>query len=230
MTFFGVALLTAIATVVLGVFAVVTAWYARNAFREQSREVAAIEQQVKDGQEVTRQQAELLKVQTGQLEVLRAQLDDQRKASVAQAEVLKLQAEELRESLKERERQAELARGYQARRVFITEESFGGRSSGQGAGQVSDIGTRSPSVKATAHNTSDQPIYDVEFRWHLGSAGHGDPNPEPIGMLLPGGTNVRTRDFPPGTNLQVSGAVLRFRDAAGTTWMRRPDGGLTEQR
>ena len=65
MTFFGAALITAIATVVLAVFAVVTAWYARKAFREQSREVAAIEQQVNDEQEVTRQQAELLKVQIG---------------------------------------------------------------------------------------------------------------------------------------------------------------------
>ena len=32
---FGLALLTAIGTVVLAVFAVVTAWYARKAFREQ---------------------------------------------------------------------------------------------------------------------------------------------------------------------------------------------------
>ena len=41
------ALLRAIGTSVLAAFAVVTAWYARKAFREQSREVAAIEQQVK---------------------------------------------------------------------------------------------------------------------------------------------------------------------------------------
>jgi hypothetical protein len=48
MTFFGMALITAIATVVLAVFAVFTAVYARKAFREQSREVAAIEQQLED--------------------------------------------------------------------------------------------------------------------------------------------------------------------------------------
>lgn len=46
MTFFGATLLTAIATVVLAVFAIVTAWYARRAFLKQSQEVAAIEQQV----------------------------------------------------------------------------------------------------------------------------------------------------------------------------------------
>ena len=127
MTFFGMALLTAIATVILAVFAVVTAWYARKAFREQSREVAAIEQQVKDEQEVTRQQAELLKVQTGQLEVLRAQFDDQRKASAKQAEVLELQAAELHESLDERKREAEQQRRAQASLVFIAEEPFPGR-------------------------------------------------------------------------------------------------------
>jgi len=46
---------------------------------------------------------------------------------------------------------------------------------------------------------------------------------------MPGGESVRTRDFPLDTNMAVSGAVLRFRDAAGTTWMRRLDGGLVEQ-
>lgn len=229
MTFFGATLITAIATVVLAVFAIVTARYARKAFREQSREVAAIEQQVKDGQDVARQQAELLKVQSEQLELQRRQLEDQQATNAEQAKVLRLQAAELQESLDERKRQAELARGYQARRVFLTEEPFGGRSSGQGSGQIRGIGTRPPSVTAAAHNTSDQPVYDAEFRWHLGSAGHGDPNPEPIGTLLPGDTHASTRDFPPGTNLHASGAVLTFRDAAGTMWMRRPDGGLTEQ-
>jgi hypothetical protein len=78
-------------------------------------------------------------------------------------------------------------------------------------------------------NTSDRPIYEAELRWHRGSASHGDPNPEPLGTIMPGSSTDRSRDFPPGTNMAVSGAVLRFRDAAGITWMRRPDGGLTEQ-
>ena len=41
--------LTAIATAVLAVFAIITAWYARRAFLKQSQEVRAIEQQVSDG-------------------------------------------------------------------------------------------------------------------------------------------------------------------------------------
>jgi hypothetical protein len=222
-------MLTGIGTAALAVGAIVTAVLAYLAFRKQAREVRAIESQVADGQELTRQQAELIKIQTGQLEALRSQLEEQRKASAAQAEVLQLQAEELQESLKERKRQAELARGYQARRVFLTKEPFGGRTSGRSAGDIRGIGAKLPSVTATAYNTSDQPIYDAEFRWHLGSAAYGDPNPELIGTLLPGAEHSSAREFPPGANLEASGAVLCFRDAAGAEWMRRPDGGLTEQ-
>lgn len=39
MTFFGMALITATATAVLAMFAIVTAWYAHKAFRKQSQEV-----------------------------------------------------------------------------------------------------------------------------------------------------------------------------------------------
>ena len=53
--------ITAIATAVLAVFAIVTAWYARRAFLKQSQEVSAIERQVKDQEKLTSQQAELLK-------------------------------------------------------------------------------------------------------------------------------------------------------------------------
>lgn len=69
--------ITAIATAVLAVFAIVTAFYARQAFRKQSQEVSAIERQVTDQQELTRQQAELLQVQSSQLDLQRQQLDDQ---------------------------------------------------------------------------------------------------------------------------------------------------------
>jgi hypothetical protein len=222
-TFFGMALLTAIGTVVLAVFAVVTAWYARKVFREQSREVAAIEQQVKDGEEVTRQQAELFKVQSGQLELQRQQLEDQRAASVRQAEVLDLEAAELRESLGERKREADRRHGDQASRVFIQEvvgPSYAATEEGGSPGQT---------ISAVAVNTSDQPVYDAENRWRRGSEGYGEPNPGPLGTILPDSRGERRRGFPAGTNMEVSGAVLSFRDAAGTVWMRRPDGGLTEQ-
>jgi hypothetical protein len=47
MTFFGAALLTAIATAVLAAFAIVTAWYARKAFRQQAEEVSLLLEQNK---------------------------------------------------------------------------------------------------------------------------------------------------------------------------------------
>jgi hypothetical protein len=217
--------ISAVAAGLLAILAAVTAWYARGAFREQSREVRAIEQQVTDQLELTRQQAELLKVQSGQLELQRQQLDDQRKANTRQAEVLELQAAELRESLDERKRETEQRRSAQASRVFIWEEgsdqhvSQAQRAAGAVAG---------PLVTAHVKNSSDQPIYEAELRWHRGSAGYGEPNPEPLGTIMPGVEVSRMRDFPPGTNMAVSGAVLRFSDAAGVRWLRRPDGYLNE--
>ena len=225
MTFFGMALLTAIGTAVLAVFAVITAVYARKAFREQSREVAAIEQQVKDGQEVTRQQAELLKIQSGQLELQREQLKDQRTASAAQAEVLELQAAELRESLEERKRDAERQRRAQAALVFLRQSNFPDRQNLARA----DYSNFSPSAVAIAVNSGGQPVYDAEFYWHRGYAGYGEPNPQPLGMIMPGDKAERGRNFPPGTNMDASGAVLHFTDAAGIRWLRRPDGYLAEQ-
>jgi hypothetical protein len=208
MSLLAATVLTAIATAVLAVFAIITAWYARKAFLKQSQEVAAIERQVTDEQELTRQQAELLKVQTGQLAALQGQLEEQRKAGTAQAEVLKLQASELQESLKERERQAEQARRSQAARVFLTDDRFKGRTSLEAYSDSTGAGPRAPSVTATVHNTSDQPIYDAEFLWRRGSASHCEPNPEPIGILLPGEQHKGRREFPSDTNWDVSGAIL----------------------
>jgi hypothetical protein len=185
--------ITAIATAVLGVFAIVAAFYARQAFRKQSQEVRVIERQVKDQQELAKQQAELLKVQSGQLELQRQQLDDQRTANADQAKS----------------------------KVFIVEaEGLTRPPSGPPA---------VPFVVARAVNSSDQPVYDVEFYWRRGSASHGEPNPEPLGILMPGEREEKSRDFPSATNMAVSGAILRFRDAAGVRWIRRPDGGLIEQ-
>jgi len=219
--------LAAVATVVLAVFAVITGVFAFLAFRKQSEEVRAIERQVKDQEELTRQQADLLRVQSGQLDLQRHQLDDQRQANARQAEVLELQAAELRESLAERKRETEQRHRSQASRVFIREEGSGSdprvsqaqRAMGAIAG---------PLVTAHVKNRSDQPIYDAEICWHRGSAEHSEPNPEPLGTIMPGPEVTRMRDFPPGTNMAASGAVLRFSDAAGVRWLRRPDGYLNE--
>ena len=59
----------AIATVVLAVGAIVTSVFATRAFRKQSEEVRLLQQASADQQELARQQAELLKVQAGQLDL-----------------------------------------------------------------------------------------------------------------------------------------------------------------
>lgn len=94
-------------TWLLAAGAAVTSWYAVRAFSEQHREVAAIEQQVKDGQELARQQARLLELQGDQLETQRQQLVEQRDLNERQSKVLELQAEDLRESIAERKHEAE---------------------------------------------------------------------------------------------------------------------------
>lgn len=99
--------ISAIATIGLLIGAIITARYAIKAFEKQSDEVRAIERQVQDQEELTRQQAELLKVQSGQLELQHEQLDDQRNANA-------LQAEELRDSLAERARLRRIAEREQA--------------------------------------------------------------------------------------------------------------------
>jgi hypothetical protein len=196
--------ITAIATAVLAALAVATAIFAFLAFRAQSREVRAIERQV----------------------------SDQQQANDRQAKILELQASELRESLSERKREAEQRRRDQATQVFISQlhGSYSELETADAKGQFVTENWPDPiQVRVTVVNASHQPIYDAALRWHSGSAGHGDPNPEPLGIIMPGEESKRKREFPPDTDMTVSGAVLRFRDAAGITWIRRPDGSPEEQ-
>jgi hypothetical protein len=91
--------LTAIATAVLALFAIVTAYYARKAFLKQSREI--------------RDQAEMLRAQSEQLE-------EHRKINAEQTRVLELQAAELNESLRERIRDTEERKSAQAARIIAS--------------------------------------------------------------------------------------------------------------
>lgn len=225
------ALITAVATVVLAVFAVVTAWYARRAFRELSREVAAIEQQVKDEQEVTRQQAELLRVQSGQLELQRQQLEDQRAASARQAEVLDLQAAELRESLEERKREAEKQRRGQAATV-----------TGWLDMREADQKLR-PRWLACIRNASGESVFDVRVFFHLihreggpgwVPVGQGGPPPSETAPVLPPMTDLpveipqRVHDMFGRIPVSDRTCVVSFEftDAAGNRWERDPRGAL----
>jgi hypothetical protein len=236
MSLIGATVFVAIATAVLAAGAIVTAIYAIRAFGKQSQEVSAIERQVRDQQELTRQQGELLSLQSQQLTVQRMQLDyqqvainDQMQANTRQAEVAELQMSELRESLSERKREAELRHRAQAARVFISETHHRPGERPELRQPATNAPIRKPAVRAYVKNSSEQPVYDTGLRWHRGPAGYGEPNPQYLGTLMPGEETWAVREFPDDTNLAVSGAVLTFRDAAGITWMRRPDGGLTEQ-
>jgi hypothetical protein len=191
--------LAAVANVVLAVFAIITAVLAGLAFLKQSREVS--------------DQAEMLNLQ-------RKQLAEQEKTSADQAKVLKLQAEELQESLSQRKQEAAQRRREQAAHVFLTEKPHSWNNAINGAHH---------SVVVTVTNTSDEPIYEARLSWHLDGKPHRDLTAEEIGTIMPGDKAVKSGDYPRGTNLDVCGAVLRFRDASGTKWTRRPDGYLGEQ-
>jgi hypothetical protein len=95
-------------TWVLAAGAIVTVYYARKAFREQSRELGVLQRQAK-------QQADMF--------------DDQQKVNEEQVRVLKLQAKELQASLDQRKGDAESQRREQANKVaawFATKESARG--------------------------------------------------------------------------------------------------------
>jgi hypothetical protein len=212
---------TAVGTCVLAAFAIAPTIVAARAFSQQKKEVS--------------DQARLLEIQSGQLEAQRQQLADQQVLSKQQTEVLELQAQDLIESLAERKREAEDRQREAARRriaqaasVYITEEKDPGRAEIPDPAFITGYAI-APSITATVHNTSEQPIYQVELRWHAGGAGYGDPNPEILGVILPGDEARGTRKYERGMDMDVCGAVARFTDAAGVRWLLTPDGELIEQ-
>ena len=221
--------ITAIATAVLAVFAIVTAVFAFLAFRKQSREVRTLQLEAEHQQELIRQQGELLTLQSGRLDVQRQQLADQQEINSQQGDVLKLQAKDLEESLAERQRDREQRRQAQAARVFISQDVRPPDSRDAYLQALTKRGqVPLPLVAATVHNRSDQPIYAVEVIWRRGSAPWGEPNPEPLPVIMPDSDVQTSREFPEDTNFDVSGAIVRFHDAAGVRWVRRPDSGLSE--
>jgi hypothetical protein len=177
----------------------ITAIYAIRAFRKQTEEVRTIQEQARDQQELTRHQAELLKVQSGQLELQRRQLDDQ---------------------LAEKHRA-------QASRVFIWTET--GLDPRLTDAQIEKGVPWHETVTASIRNTSEQPIYSAELVWDDGSAplmevaarSHAERLPV---VLLPGSDATVTREASPATRA----VILRFRDAAGVTWLRGTEGDLVD--
>jgi len=221
--------LTAGATTGLLVGAIITAIYAIRAFRAQSREVTAIEQQVTDQQQVTSQQARLLELQGGQLDLQRQQLEEQRGINEAQTQVLKLQAEELSGSLAERKRAEEDHRRAQASKVaaWFTHQDLHG------------AGAFQRRWGALIRNDSDLPILAVRAFFHVihkQPGGDGEP-------IQRGGPGERVRLIPPHQDKLVDipeqvarmggkltadfwAVSIEFTDAAGNEWERDPRGAL----
>jgi hypothetical protein len=113
---------TAVATIALAVFAVVTAVFAFLAYRKQSTELRSLEAHMTDLGAWARQETELLQVQFGKLDVLRQQFEEQRAVNARQTEVLELQAQELKASLEQHEREAvQRQRGQDAQTPAVTE-------------------------------------------------------------------------------------------------------------
>jgi hypothetical protein len=142
------------------------------------------------------------------------QLEEQRGINKRQTDVLDLQVTELQESLKERQHEAAERRGAQAARVFV------------GASQL--VGE--PRLSPHPVNASDFPIYEAQL-WYLDRHNTEGDLPGHFGTVLPGEKayllgNVR-RDFIERYE-PLSLAILTFRDAAGVTWIRTPDGTLSE--
>ena len=193
--------LTAVATAALAVFAIITAIFAFLAYRKQSREVAAIEQQVKDQQELTQQQAGLLEIQGRQLDLQQRQFDQQ----------------------------AGERRRAQASRVFMWTE-FGVYSRATKAQRASGDG-QLEAVTVHIKNTSEQPVYDVVIGWHKGTAPWGEPDEIPglLPDEQEHRTHTLDPDLPSTVDRTLFGAAVRFRDAAGAHWLLRPGGQLTEE-
>ena len=201
----------AIATLGLLIGAIVTVYYAKKAFGEQARSVAK---------------------QSDQLNVQRQQMRLQLAANARQARVLDLQASELRESLARLEREAAERRRAQASQVLFWDErlpadpAITSAIGYAGAAEAIDGGQHRPVAVAHVKNNSPLPVSRLEFRWHLGIVRIGQP--DQLSQLLPGAEEQSTRPVDPGDGELRYEAVLTFRDAAGVTWRRTPDGSLEE--
>jgi hypothetical protein len=162
---------TAAATIILAVLAVVTARYARRAYVAQS-----------------------------------AQLDDQRK--------------ELQQAAAGRERDAAEWHRAQAFLVYLRREYVS---------PMYDLDP--PQIAARVHNTSQQPVYDLRFEWHLA----GQPCFMYDGRIMsltpyvmPGAEERGIVDVPADKAAWQVDVSASFRDRAGTWWRTWPDGFLKE--
>jgi hypothetical protein len=243
MSVLGATILTAIATVVLAVGAVITAVLAGRALKEQSEEVRILQKQAKDA-------ADLLEVQSDQLDVQRDQFESLRKINEKQTEVLGLQAEDLRESIRERERLRKATERAQADEISfrMTATRFPDIAEEDGGGDFAVAPSQTVHL-AIVSNGSRRPIKNVKCR--IGGApdidllfpkthsdlavivgrlaapdtsGRGDPrliDPVPRSralQILPGEEYGFVFEINSHTDLGLSQVTVSFTDDAGLPW------------
>lgn len=204
--------ITAAATAVLALFAIVTGVFAVLAFRKQSAEVATLQQQATDQQELTRQQGEMLRVQADQLDLQRRQLDDQCKVNGKQIGVLELQAQELQASLTARQEATVQWRYQYASTVVPWQEEP--RQSGLGF-----------LVVAHVKNTGERPVRDMSARWHVADTPIQDRE-QLAACFLPGAEDSFECRVE-GAAIQAGlKAIVQFRTVGDDWWSAGTDGGL----
>jgi nitrogen fixation protein FixH len=239
---------TAVFTGLLAAFAIVTAWYARKAFRGQAEELGVLQQQAKDQAEelgIQRRQAEgttaMIEIQSGQLAAQRDQLAEQRAVNEKQTGVLELQARELSESLAERKRHAEEQRRAQASQV----------AAWFGLGKVAtdlEVGPGRTVVRpawgAFVRNESALPVLSVRVFFHYIQADTAVS--EDWTPIIRGGPVSMIRVLPPRSeqfveipysvrnmisecNENTYAVSLEFMDAAENRWERDARGALKER-
>jgi hypothetical protein len=200
------------------------------AFRQQARQLKALEKQAADQHEFNVHQSSALDAQAeqqaAQLQILQEQVTDQLDFNRRQAKVLDLQAEELRAVRAEREREATERRRRQASQIFLECDNFSEPSAAFGRGGEFII-PEHYSAKVT--NSSEQPIYDVRVRWFKGTAewylqGSAEDS---LPRLMPKDSEAFARDYSEGGNLAMLGAIMEFRDSAGQRWRLDKQGNMS---
>lgn len=180
--------LTAWATLVLAIFAVVAAIFAFLAWRGQTEEI----------------------------ETLKDQLASQEELTEAQLPLLQDQKVELKDSREQREREMQERREAYASRVFIWAEAKGTYVHVNKADNTysNDVAwTASTHIR----NAGELPVYDVIFSWRIGSRmAHQENHTLPLMPDDP--DVIATWELPPDTSKDSVTAVAFLRDAAGNRW------------
>lgn len=225
--------ITAIATGLLAAFAIVTAWYAREAFRGQAEELGVLQRQA----ETTR---DMLEVQSDQLDYQQQQFDAQKDVSQKQTTVLELQAQELKESLAERKRQVEEQHRTHASQVA----AWFGESEIDSLGAAASASVVRTVWGAFVRNESALPVLSVRVFFNYINAETAvseDWTPimrgGPVSMIrvLPPRSERfveipdSVRNMIPECDDSVYAVSLEFIDASGNRWERDARGVLRER-